>query len=385
MVDHVAVEAVGVDPVAARELEFVERKGPGHPDSLADGIAEAVSRRLAAYYRDEFGRVLHHNTDKVHVGAGRATVDFGVGRIEAPIYVLVGGRATRERAGDVIPVDDLARDAARAYVLDTVPPLTAHDVEVDTHIGATSRDLADLYDRSSTPLANDTSIGVGHAPLSPTERLVRTLEPRIHGELDAVGPDVKVLAVRRNDTVTLTIAAAVLADHAPDLAAYRDVVAAVRALAVEHARALTDLSVTVAVNTADDFDEASVYLTATGTSAEMGDDGAVGRGNRANGLITPHRQMSLEATSGKNPITHVGKLYNVLATQIAERLHTDANADFSSVALVSRIGTPITDPQAVDVATTAPDRSEVRELVDDALGDVTDLADDFVAGDIETF
>ena len=95
--------------------------------------------------------------------------------------------------------------------------------------------------------------------------------------------------------------------------------------------------------------------------------------------------MSLEATSGKNPVSHVGKLYNVLATHIADRLHEDARAEFSSVNLVSQIGAPITDPQAVDVTTTAPDRSEVRELVYDELGRVTTLADDFLRGDIETF
>ncbi len=58
----------------------------------------------------------------------------------------------------------------------------------------------------------------------------------------------------------------------------------------------------VHVNTADDIKKKSVFLTVTGTSAEMGDDGSVGRGNRCNGLITPNRPMSMEATSGKNPI-----------------------------------------------------------------------------------
>ena len=43
----------------------------------------------------------------------------------------------------------------------------------------------------------------------------------------------------------------------------------------------------------------SVYLTVTGTSAEMGDDGQVGRGNRPNGLITPYRPMTLEAAAGR--------------------------------------------------------------------------------------
>jgi S-adenosylmethionine synthetase len=51
----------------------------------------------------------------------------------------------------------------------------------------------------------------------------------------------------------------------------------------------------------------TVYLTVTGTSAEAGDDGEVGRGNRVNDLITPYRPISLEAAAGKNPVTHVGQ------------------------------------------------------------------------------
>ncbi len=54
------------------------------------------------------------------------------------------------------------------------------------------------------------------------------------------------------------------------------------------------------------------------TSVEMGDDGATGRGNRGNCLITPMRPMSIEAIAGKNPVNHVGKIYNVIAQQVAE-------------------------------------------------------------------
>lgn len=48
----------------------------------------------------------------------------------------------------------------------------------------------------------------------------------------------------------------------------------------------------------------SRYLTVTGTSAEQGDDGNTERGNRINGLISPIRQYSMEATAGKNSVNH---------------------------------------------------------------------------------
>lgn len=57
----------------------------------------------------------------------------------------------------------------------------------------------------------------------------------------------------------------------------------------------------------------NIYLTVTGTSIEMGDDGATGRGNRGNGLVFPHASMTMEAIAGKNPLSHEGKIYNVPA------------------------------------------------------------------------
>jgi len=147
MTDQLSVTTVDGDPVGRRDIEFVERKGIGHPDSLYDGVAEAVSRRLSRYYRDEFGRILHHNTDKVHLGAGRADPAFGGGTVVDPLYVLVGGRATTSVDGEQLPIDDLARSAARDYLLETVPELEVGDVVVETRIGHTSGDLGALFDR----------------------------------------------------------------------------------------------------------------------------------------------------------------------------------------------------------------------------------------------
>ena len=385
MTARFSMSTVDADPVAEAHTEFVERKGIGHPDSLCDGVAEAVSRRLSQYYRDTFGRVLHHNTDKVHLGAGRAEPAFHGGSIVEPIYVLVGGRATTTVDGEQLPVDELAREAAGEYLLATVPLLEPDDVVVDTRIGRTSDDLASLFGRGGEPLANDTSFGVSHAPGTVTERFVKTLEPRLHQELDAVGKDVKLMALRRGDHVYLTIAAAVIDRYVDDMAEYRAVIDRVQSLAERHAAESTHLSVSVDVNAADDFAEGSVYLTTTGLSAEGGDDGAVGRGNRVNGLITPHRPMSLEAAAGKNPVTHVGKLYNLLALRIARRLEVDLDASYGCVQILSRIGDPVSEPVAVDVSTTLEDGEAVRSVVDDQFGAVDTLTEDIIEGRVSVF
>ena len=61
-------------------IEVVERNGPGHPDTLAGGISEAVSQSLCRIYLEQFGRVLHHNVDRVLIIAGKNPVSH-VGKI----------------------------------------------------------------------------------------------------------------------------------------------------------------------------------------------------------------------------------------------------------------------------------------------------------------
>jgi S-adenosylmethionine synthetase len=156
------------------------------------------------------------------------------------------------------------------------------------------------------------------------------------------------MGVRTGDRCDLTVACAFVGAHLRGLDAYL----AARSRAAETVRvaATAELGAepAVSVNTADDPGTATVYLTVTGTSAEAGDDGQTGRGNRVNGLITPARPMTMESVAGKNPITHVGKLYNVAATRIAEAIVAEVEGVAEAhVLLVSRIGTPIEDPQIV--------------------------------------
>lgn len=381
----VTVHHLEHDPVTSRATEFVERKGLGHPDSICDGIAEAVSRRLSQYYLEEFGHILHHNTDSVQLVAGTTEPAFGGGEIVDPIYVLISGRATTTVDGQDVPVDNLAVDAARDYVDATFDDLPADAVEFDPRIGETSADLKALFDEQGATRANDTSIGVGYAPLSDTERIVRELEPAIREEIPAVGEDVKVLGWRTDDELRLTVAAAVVSRHVATLEEYVDVVAQVENLASRYASDRTERDVHVDVNAADDVDTETVYLTETGLSAEMGDDGNVGRGNRVNGLITPHRSMSLEATAGKNPVSHVGKLYNIVATKAAERVNQELDAEYTGVKLLSQIGAPVAEPQAIDVETTARDDDELRRLVAAELEGIDSLSRDIVAGDVQLF
>lgn len=344
-------------PPGSQPVEVVERKGPGHPDTLCDAIAERTCVQLCRYYRSQFGTILHHNVDKVLLCGGAARSAFGGGHILEPIELYLAGRATQSWRGENIPVDRIALDACRAVLRERLPELNLErEVRITSRIRPGSSDLTGLFARTgAVALANDTSCGAGFAPLTDLERVVLEVDrvlgdPATKRAHPALGSDTKVMGVRRDRVVSLTVGCAFIGRHLPTLEAYRREKEAVRQRLLEAARRATSCEVEVELNAADDLASGEVFLTVSGTSAEAGDDGEVGRGNRVGGLITPYRPMTMEAAAGKNPVSHVGKLYNVLAGRLAASLvHEVRDVRGASCLLVSQIGRPVDSPQTVDV------------------------------------
>lgn len=128
-------------------------------------------------------------------------------------------------------------------------------------------------------------------------------------------------------------------------------------------------------------DTSAPYLTLSGSSAEAGDDGQVGRGNRFGGLITPYRHMRLEATAGKHPSAHVGKTYHCVAHDIATRLLAETDTREATVTVLSRIGSPVTAPAALHVETTGevPEHA-VSAIASECLADWEGVRDRMIAG-----
>lgn len=355
---NIYVNGINQVPVPKRQIEIVERKGIGHPDSVADGVAETVSESLCAMYIKEVGHVLHHNTDQTEVVAGISAPKFGGGEIVKPVYILMDGRATTyiEKDGKEVslPVESTALKGVRKYLKKTYPYLDIDsDVILDTKLGMGSDDLTGVY-KASNYLSNDTSFGVGFAPFSVTDELTFQTERYINGALKKkipeAGQDVKVMCSRVGKDITMTIACAMVDRFIDDPTSYKSAVEDLTKSVQDFGAGIIDKygdgeNLVVDVNTGDDYERGVYYLTVTGLSQEMGDDGSVGRGNRCNGLITPFRPMSMEATSGKNPITHVGKIYNVLSTMIAKDVAKKVKADAEiHVRLLSQIGHTISDP-----------------------------------------
>ncbi len=355
MARNIQVEPLRTLHIEDQEVELVERKGLGHPDSIADGVSESVSRALCRMYLDEFGKILHHNTDETQVVGGGSEPKFGGGRVTSPIYILLVGRATTEVNGEKLPYRDVAIDAARKYVQSICAHIDVDKhVEFDCKIGQGSVDLRGVFDQKAV-LANDTSFGVGFAPLSDTERLVleseKFLTLKLKKKVPAVGEDVKVMGYRQGEKIRLTVAAALVDSEVANGAEYQSVCDEIQQKLADQAAKLTHREVSIDVNTADDPELGRYYLTVTGCSMEAGDDGSVGRGNRANGLITPCRPMSLEASAGKNPVNHVGKIYNILGNLIANDIVKEAGGNVREVhvRILSQIGKPVDQPQVASL------------------------------------
>jgi len=375
-------------------VEIVERKGKGHPDTLADKAAEELSVRLSEYYLETFDQVQHHNVDKVLIVGGQSNAKFGGGDVIEPIYILMSGRAVDVVDKDYsrqVPVGKFAVQHTREWLHQDLPHLDVNsDVIIDYKIRAGSTDLVGNFDlESGVPRANDTSFGVGYAPMSPLELITLESEellnsPKVKKQFPQIGEDIKIMGTRVEDKIHVQVAAAIISSETKDKGEYANVMEGITNLVKDLSVKITDMDVEVSVNTADSPADDLFYLTVTGTSAEHGDDGMVGRGNRANGLITPYRPMTLEAAAGKNPVSHVGKTYNVAAREITERVYKE-HPDLSQVYcyIVSQIGAPITEPQAINVelygeCDLGKVQKSVESITDEVIGKLPRVWEGFV-------
>jgi len=411
------VTKAGFLPIEKSEFpELVERKGIGHPDTVCDAVADACSRALCAYYLENYDRVYHHNVDKAALVGGTAKPEFGGGLIIQPQYFLIVGRAINQiltECGDgknkldYIPVATICIETQRKVLSDIFRNLDLNrDIQFDYAVRPGSIDLTGVFDDShhtnEVPLANDTSFGVGYAPYSDVEKIALEAEYMINSnkfkkKCKGSGEDIKVMVQRIGNEVGITVAAAMVSKYIDDASEYVSYTNQIRDAVLDLASdVIPERDVTCQVNVADNIEKGIMFLTITGTSAEAGDDGEVGRGNRSNGLITPCRTMSLEAVCGKNPINHVGKLYNIMSTEIAREIFQRGQGDIieAHVKLLSQIGRPITDPWIASIELIEAENvnfESVRKIADEVFEEkmgkdsFLDLRKRLIAGEVQVF
>ncbi len=394
---QITVEVLSGKPVSEHQVEIVERKGVGHPDSICDAIMERVSIELSREYLRRCGAILHHNIDKAFLVAGTAEVRLGGGRILEPMRLIFGDRATYEIDGQRVPIEEIAVSTAKRWIRENLRFVDPEEhVRYDVQIKPGSPELVDIF-RREVPGANDTSAAVGYAPLTETERLVLLTErymnsPAFKEQFPEAGEDIKVMGCRRGDELSLTAAVAIVDRFIDSEETYfrrkAQMHEAVEEYIRSEARALRKIS--LALNTLDMPGRGlgGMYLSVTGTSAEGGDSGQIGRGNKVNGVIALNRPMGTEAAAGKNPVSHVGKIYTILTHQVADRIYREVPGIREVyVWLLSQIGAPIDQPQVAAAQIILEKRARravavrrVREILERELGNIPQLTRELAEG-----
>jgi len=400
---NIIVEDLKQTPLEKQRIEIVERKGLGHPDYICDAVMDQISIHLSKEYLEKAGAILHHNVDKSLLVAGESEPKFGGGTVKQPMLFVFGDRATSEVNGTKIDVAGIAVKVAKQWFKQNmrfIDPEKHLKYQVELKPG--SAGLVDIFKREGKVLgANDTSAAVGYAPMTRTEKIVLKTERFLNSRefkqrFPESGEDIKVMGFRTNNTLNLTISMAFVDRYVHSEEDYFEKKAKILEETKRFVEANTDFDkVNVQLNTLDMRGRGigGVYLTVLGTSADSGDSGQVGRGNRVNGLISLNRPFCSEAAAGKNPVSHVGKIYNVLTYKIAQHVYEEVpEVEEVYIWLLSKIGSPIDQPtvaaaQVIMKGDNSLDkvRHEISDVLNYELENIDKFCMELAQGKIQTY
>ena len=400
MARNILVDGLKQTPLEQQKLEIVERKGLGHPDYICDAIMDSISIRLSQEYLKKVGAIMHHNIDKSLLAAGEAETRFGGGIIKEPMLLVIGDRATFEVNDIRIPVKEIAIQTAKKWFKEKLRVDPEKHVRYQVELKPGHPELVDIFRRKEGKLlgANDTSAAVGYAPMTRTEKTVLKTEqyvnsPEFKKKFPESGEDVKVMGLRKNNDLLLTVSMAFVDKYVKSENDYFRKKAEIFEDISDFVKEDADFGSTmVRLNTLDVKGRGmnGVYLTVLGTSAEAGDSGQVGRGNRVNGIIPLNRPLCSEAAAGKNPVSHVGKIYNSLSHHIADRIYKQVpEIEEVYIWLLSQIGKSIDQPAiAAAQVVMKPNNSfdsvkrQIEEVVNTELENIEKFCNDLAQGKI---
>lgn len=396
------------DP-ALSDFEVVERKGRGHPDTLSDRLAELLSRTYCELSMEKFGTILRHQFDKLTLMGGKCDVRFGGGTFISPIRLLINGRATPQVGNEKLFYRDALIETASTFLekelrnfdfltncrlmlevtANTTRGVRTNSPDVDRSTPYSRFRPSKLTDlpEYTNPVSNDTAVGCGWAPYTPLEKMVLEVENTLNSDETKklypwLGSDIKIMAVRNDKDIALTLCVPQISTLVPSLDGYKENVQTIHSLI---SRIIDTYSahfkVNFSLNTADGQRDDLVYMLYTGSCIESGDEGQVGRGNRLGGVISSRRPFSIEGLGGKNPQYHGGKLYSVMAWDLAQKIWQKYKIP-CEVFLVCQSDVPINQPWSVIINTTENlDKDGVQDLISQILINAGEYTNRILAGD----
>ncbi len=390
---NIFVERSGDIPTFEKRFEIVERKGGGHPDTICDPVMEEVEISLSKLYLQKTGVIQHHNMDKAVLVAGQSINRFGGGKITRPIKLILGDRATFCEGVSRTQIKEMITKTATSWFESHLRFVKEEHLQYQLEIGQASQELRSIFGTSKEIGANDTSALVGYAPLTETENAVLQTEKYLNSkkfksEFKESGEDVKVMGFRKNDSLELTIAMAFVDSYVSSEQNYfqrkNDII---QAISEFHKKLGKFRDVKIVLNNLDKKGMGldGLYITVLGTSADSSDSGQVGRGNRANQLISLSRPSSSESIAGKNSVSHIGKIYNMLCFKLADEICNKVSGiDEVFVWMYNTIGQPINHPKAVVVQPLTRQEtlqvSEINNIIEENLSKMDDFCSYLMSG-----
>ncbi len=420
MLNNFVVFKTGKPNINDTEYEVVERKGIGHPDNLCDAVAEKISVAYSTYCLDKYGVILRHMVDKVAVLGGSSKVSFGQGEMTSPIRILLNGRFTHIFLDEEIDYMKIVNNVVKDHFKNIFPLLDTDKwlkIIDNTHFsqgpgvvynkdGTTKNERSQFFSVSDEKYikhhsngfrSNDTSTTVSYFPLSDLENMVIISEglldnAKFKKSHQYVGTDIKVMGKRVSKNIELTLCIPFIAEFTPDQGFYIQKLNELKELLINMLkREFPTYSIDIILNTRDNFDNQDIYLTAIGSAVESGDEGAVGRGNRSNGIIPFTRNMSSEAPCGKNPVYHTGKIFTVIGDIIAEEIFKTLGIE-STVYLTSQMGRDMNDPWQAAIALDGYQkdideelRMSISNIVEENLIKHSEITNKIVSGQIKIY
>lgn len=351
------------------DFEVVERKGLGHPDTLADGIAEIVEIEYAKYCLNMFGYIPHHNFDKIIIQGGLFRQKMGYKNTLCPIKIIFFGRASKNVNGINIPLKTIQINAAKKYLSRILPNLDINDEKQIIFISETTnytkrdnwftpRSIEDLPEYSKGgPYANDTATMISYWPLTLAEKLALEIEGYFYNEnndglpyprIKEFGQDIKVMVIRIQCEYNITVAIPVLNFLIKSINEYITIIENISSelhnfIQKKHPQIKFYLSINSNQNTTKN---SNPYLVTTGSCIDFGEEGAVGRGNKTHGIISSFRPNTMEAPHGKNSTYFVGKVLGYIVDKVAKDIY-DLTKSPCQVIMRANIGDYLYKPTCI--------------------------------------
>ncbi|WP_316504951.1 methionine adenosyltransferase [Nitrosopumilus sp.] len=394
MTNQVFIETSNALPTSKKRFEIVERKELGHPDTICDLMMNQISINLSKLYLKETGIIQHHNMDKALLVAGQSENNFGGGKLTKPMKMILGDRATFDIGERNLPIGEFTIETAKERFDKNLRFVNDEHVEYQLELGVASKELRSLFEQTESFASNDTSALIGYAPLTETESIVLKTEQYVNSQqfknkFPESGEDVKVMGFRNSNHVDLTVAMAFVDMYISSESQYFQRKEEMIQEISDYLKKTSSMKFTTSMNCLDSENRgiSGLYMTVLGTSADSADSGQVGRGNMASRVISPSRPAGAEATAGKNPVSHIGKIYNALSFKIANEIHeTMPSLDEVCVWMYNVIGRPVNEPKAVIVQPFSgkdlfeAEKVQINEIVEKNLQNIPEFCNGLISG-----